>query len=80
MLTSLQATLDVLLTLLHRTQFLPEDITQIICPLMTEGGLKLVQALLDSSKVNIDDVDEQYYLLRKKLAEVSAYLIELSCS
>lgn len=56
--------------LMNRSQYTNDDVVGLVCPLLTRDGLQLLHTLYESSQVNVHDLDEQKYTLRKKLAEV----------
>ena len=60
--------------LLNRPQMSDSDVLDLACPLLSDEGLKLLHTIFEASRVDVQDLDDQRYTLRKKLAEVCIVL------
>lgn len=62
--------MDVLYYLYNHARFSDEDFKELVGPMYRRDTVDLLQRLYDWSCVDATDIDEEKYLLSKKLAEV----------
>lgn len=63
--------MDALLTFYNRSRFSKEDFANLICPMYSQESIGALKQLFEWSLVDPSDVDEEKYLLSKKISEVS---------
>ncbi|KAL8701921.1 MAG: hypothetical protein Q9224_000275 [Gallowayella concinna] len=64
------AAVDTLHSLYNRSRFSEEDFRELVGPMYTQDTVELIQKLYDWSCVDATDIDEEKYLLSKKLSEL----------
>ncbi|KAL8737698.1 MAG: hypothetical protein Q9181_001416 [Wetmoreana brouardii] len=64
------AAVDVLHCLYHRSRFSDEDFKELVGPMYMHNTVELFQRLYEWSCVDASDIDEEKYLLSKKLSEM----------
>lgn len=66
-----QASIEALHALYGRPYFSPEDYEELICPIFTSERVNLLREIYEwSSTIDHEDIDEEKYLISKKLTEV----------
>lgn len=66
----IQASIDALHSLYGRPYFSAEEYEQLICPIFTTERVDLLRKIYEWSIIDHEDIDEEKYLLSKKLTEV----------
>lgn len=62
--------MDVLHSLYHRSRFSDGDFEELVAPMYGHNTVQLFQQLYEWSQVDATNIDEEKYLLSKKLSEV----------
>lgn len=67
-----QAAVETMHALYHRTPFSDDDVSRLVCPLLTSSGIDMLASIFASSAVDHENIDETKYIMLKKLSEVRA--------
>lgn len=68
-----QAAVDALYSLYNRTRFSVDDIRDLVCPMLQEDTINLLNQLYQWLIVDPSNIDEAKYLLLKKFSEVGGH-------
>ena len=69
--TKPQAAVDALFTFYNRSKFSKEDFANLICPMYSHESIGALKQLVEWSIVDASDIDQEKYLLSKKISEAS---------
>ncbi|KAL8797433.1 MAG: hypothetical protein Q9195_000249 [Heterodermia aff. obscurata] len=67
---AIKAAVDALLTLYNRSRFSSDDFADLICPMYSHESTGALKQLFEWSLVDPSDIDEEKYLLSKKISEM----------
>ena len=74
-LTNTQAAIEVLYMIYNRPRFSDDDIQELVWPMYDQATVGVLMQVYVMSNVDVNDIDQEKYLLSKKFSEVSTWRI-----